>query len=94
MTVITFSRQAFSGGDEIAQRVCEAGYRLHKKMMVEAADRTGLQESEVVDFSEARYKVQDFISRLLQARPRHVKDILIREEQHGPIATLTAHELN
>ncbi|NLX11192.1 MAG: cytidylate kinase-like family protein [Chloroflexi bacterium] len=96
MTVITFSRQAFSGGDEIAQRVCEQlGYRFFdKEMMVEAAARTGLQESEVVDFSEATYKVQDFISRLLQARPRHVKDILIREEQHGPIATLTAHELN
>jgi cytidylate kinase len=38
--------------------------------------------------------VQDFISRLLGARPRRVKHVLVREEQHGPVETLTARELN
>ncbi len=96
MAVVTFSRQLGSGGDQIALRVTERlGYRFFdKEVMVEAAAHVGLHESEVVDFSEDLYKVQDFISRLLRARPRRIKDVLIREEQHGPIETLTARELN
>lgn len=96
MTVITISRQLGSGGDVIAAQVCEQlGYRyFDKEMMIEAAANVGLCETEVVDFTEDRYKVQDFISRLLRARPRTVKELLVREEQHGLIETLTLRELN
>lgn len=96
MTVITISRQLGSGGDEIAATVCEQlGYRyFDKEMMVEAASHAGLCEAEVVDLNEDQYKVQDFISRLLGARPRMVKEVLVREAQHGIVETLTARELN
>lgn len=96
MTVITISRQLGSGGDVIAAQVCEQlGYRyFDKEMMVEAAANVGLCENEIVDFTEDRYKVQDFISRLLRARPRTVKELLVREEQHGLIETLTLRELD
>lgn len=96
MTVITISRQFGSGGDVIAAQVCEQlGYRyFDKEMMIEAAANVGLCENEVVDFTEDRYKVQDFISRLLRARPRTIKEVLVREEQHGLIETLTLRELN
>lgn len=96
MAVITFSRQRGSGGDEIATRVCEAlDYRyFDKQLMIEAAASAGLCDAEVVDFSEDKYKVQDFIARLLRAGPRPVKEIRTREEHHGPIETLTARELN
>lgn len=96
MAVITFSRQYGSGGDEIAVRVCEAlDYRyFDKQMMVEAAASAGLCDAEVVDFSEDQYKVQDFIAKLFRSGPRLVKEIRTREEHHGPIATLTARELN
>lgn len=96
MSVITISRQFASGGDMIAAEVCERlGYRyFDKEMMVEAALNVGLCENEIVDFTEDRYKVQDFISRLLRGRPRTMKEVLIREEQHGLIETLTLRELN
>jgi CMP/dCMP kinase len=96
MTVITISRQMGSGGDAIATRVCEAlGYRyFDKALMVEAAAEVGLCEAEVVDFSAEKYKVQDFISRLLRSRPRAVKEVLFREAQHGVVETLTARTLN
>lgn len=96
MTVITISRQFGSGGDAIAAQACEQlGYRyFDKEMMLEAAAHAGLCEAEVIDFTEDRYKVQDFISRLLRARPRTMKEVLFREEQHGVIETLTARELD
>lgn len=96
MAVITISRQVGSGGDEIAARVCERlGYRyFDKQAMLEAAEGAGLCEAEVVDFSEERYKVQDFLSRILRSRPRTVRQVLIREETHGPVDTLTARELD
>ncbi|MEP0761558.1 MAG: cytidylate kinase-like family protein [Chloroflexota bacterium] len=96
MAVITISRQAGSGGDEIAERVCDLlGYRyFDKQMMVEAAAAAGLCEAEVVDYSEDHYKVQDFLSRLLRSRPRTVRQVLIREDAHKLIDTLTARELD
>jgi len=96
MAMITLSRQAGSGGDEIAGRVCDLlGYRyFDKQMMIEAAAAAGLCEAEVVDFSEDHYKVQDFLSRLLRSRPRTVRQVLIREDTHKLIDTLTAHELD
>lgn len=96
MAVITISRQAGSGGDEIAERVCDLlGYRyFDKQMMIEAAAAASLCEAEVVDFSEDHYKVQDFLSRLLRSRPRTVRQVLVREDAHKPIDTLTAREMD
>jgi len=96
MAVVTISRQAGSGGDEIAAHVCELlGYRyFDKQVMVEAAAAAGLGEAEVVDFSEERYKVQDFLSRLLRSRPRTVRQLLVREETHKLIDTLTSRQLD
>lgn len=96
MTVITISRQLGSGGDLIAAHICELlNYRhFDKEMMVEAAAHAGLCEAEVIDFTEDRYKVQDFISRLLRVRPRTVKEVMFREEQHGEVETLTSRTLD
>ncbi len=96
MAVITVSRQAGSGGDEIAARVCDLlSYRyFDKQVMIEAAAAAGLCEAEVVDFSEDHYKVQDFLSRLLRSRPRTVRQVLVREEAHKLIDTLTAREMD
>lgn len=96
MAVITVSRQLGSGGDEIATQVCERlGYQFfNKEMMIEAAADVGLCEQEVVDFSEDRYDVQNFLARLFRGRARMVKQVLVREETHGPIDTLNARTLN
>lgn len=96
MSVITISRQVGSGGDAVAARVCEAlNYRyFDKALMVEVAADVGLCEAEVVDFSTEKYKVQDFISRLLRSRSRAVKEVLFREAQHGVVETLTARTLD
>lgn len=96
MAVITISRQTGSGGDEIAARVCDLlGYRyFDKQVMLEAAAAAGLCEAEVVDFSEDHYKVRDFLSRLLRSRPRTVRQVLFREEEHKLIDTLTAHDMD
>ncbi len=96
MAVVTLSRQVGSGGDKIAEQVCDLlGYRyFDKQMIIEAAADTGLCEYEVVDFSEDSYKMQDFLARLFRAGPRTVKHLLIREPEHGPIETLTAQGLD
>jgi cytidylate kinase len=96
MAVITLSRQIGSWGDEIAARVCELlGYRyFDKELMIETAAEVGLGEHEVVDFSEDRYDVQDFISKLFRSGPRTVKHIIVREEMHGLLDPLTAKALN
>jgi cytidylate kinase len=96
MAVITLSRQIGSGGDEIAARVCELlGYRyFDKQLMVAVAADVGLREDEIVDFSEERYKVQDFLSRLLHSGPRPIKQLLVREETHRIIDALTVRQLD
>ena len=67
MAVITISRQYGSGGDEIAARVCELlGYRyFDKSLMAQVAADAGLSESEIVDFSEAGYRSQNILNRLV-----------------------------
>jgi cytidylate kinase len=69
MAVITVSRQFGSGGDEIAAQVCELlAYRyFDKRRMVQVAAEVGLSEHEIVDFSEERYEVRSFFSRLFRA---------------------------
>jgi cytidylate kinase len=96
MAVVTLSRQIGSWGDEIAARACELlDYRyFDKQLMLETAAEVGLCEPEVVDFSEDRYEVQDFISRLFRSGPRTVKHVLVREDMHGLIDPLSARVLN
>jgi cytidylate kinase len=74
MAVITISRQYGSGGDEIAVRVCEElGYRMFdKRLMAQVASEMGLSEREIVDFSEASYKVRGFLERLFARRNARV----------------------
>jgi cytidylate kinase len=96
MAVITLSRQVGSGGDEIAVRIRDLlGYRyFDKQLMVEAATEAGLCQEEIVDFSEERYKVQDFLSRLFRSGPRPVKEVLTRSPLHHTIDTLNTRELD
>ncbi|MCG3206461.1 MAG: Cytidylate kinase [Anaerolineae bacterium] len=66
MAVITISRQFGSGGDEIANRVCETlGYRFFdKRLMTQVAAEVGLSDSEILDFSEDHYQTRSFLERL------------------------------
>ena len=67
MAVITISRPYASGGDEIAVRVCEMlGYRyFDKRWMAQAAPEVGLNEDEIVDFSEDQHRVPSRARRYL-----------------------------
>ena len=66
MTVITISRQYGSGGDEIADRLCQVlGYQqFDKRLITQAAAEAGISEKEVYDYSEENHKVQSFLDRL------------------------------
>ena len=74
MAVVTISRQYGSSGDEIATRVCEElGYRaFDKRLMAQVASEAGLSEREIVDFTEANYKVRGFLERLFGRRGARV----------------------
>lgn len=71
MTVITISRQYGSGGDEIADRICELlGYRKFDKQVIEqAAVEAGLSDQEVIDYSEDSHKMAGFFDRLFGRAP-------------------------
>ena len=81
MTTITISRQFGSGGDEIANRVCDIlGYRrFDKRVLVQAAVQSGLSEQEVIDYSEEDYKVRSFLERLL-GRSATIATVRVWEE--------------
>ncbi|MDR3573013.1 MAG: cytidylate kinase-like family protein [Anaerolineaceae bacterium] len=66
MAVITISRQFGSGGDEIVDRVCKLlGYRcFDQQLLIQTAREAGLSESEIIDYSEENYKVENFMDRL------------------------------
>ncbi|NLG97675.1 MAG: cytidylate kinase-like family protein [Chloroflexi bacterium] len=66
MGIITISRQFGSGGDEIAQQLCQKlGYRMFNKLMVvEAAREAGVSTTEIADYSEENYKIRSFFERL------------------------------
>ncbi len=74
MAVITISRQFGSGGDAIAQQVCDLlGYRyLDKSLLQNVASEVGLSGDEVVDFSEEHYKARSFFESLFGPRQRVV----------------------
>ncbi len=81
MSVITISRQYGSGGDEIADRVCELlGYRhFDKRLIQQAAVEAGLAEQEVIDYTEDSYRVKNFIERLT-GRPIPVAKVSVWKE--------------
>ncbi len=81
MAVITISREYGSGGEEIAQRICEIlGYRyFDKTIMAQVAAESGLLEQPVIDFSEKDYRVRGFLDRLL-GRSRVVAEIEMLHE--------------
>ena len=67
MAVVTISREAGSGGDEVARRVSRIlGYRyLDKTLMARVAREQGISESEVVDYSEDNYRRRGLLASLL-----------------------------
>lgn len=95
MATITISRQYGSGGDEIANQVCQAlGYRLFDKWQIaRAAAEAGLSDKEILSYasySEETFKFKKFLDRLLRrrippAQPQAQKlsdiDLLISEER-------------
>ena len=85
MTVITISRQYGSGGDEIAESVCQMmNYRRFDKMMIaKAAVESGLSDEEIVDFSEENYKVKNFFDRLFRRSENSTKARYWRESPDG-----------
>lgn len=95
MAVITLSRQVGSGGDEIAQRVCELLHYNYfdKRLMVQTAAEVGLSEQEVIDFSEDRHEVRSFFTRLFrQGGP--VARVAVRERDAEGRETLSERELD
>jgi cytidylate kinase len=81
MAVITISRQFGSGGDEIADQLCQVlGYgRFNKRHIIQAAAAAGLSEQEIIDFSEENYKTKNFMDRLLR-RGRIVAEARVWKE--------------
>jgi cytidylate kinase len=85
MAVITISRQYGSGGDEIADRVCELlGYHhFDKRLLKQAAVESGLSDHDVIDYTEENYRVKSFIERLT-GRPIPVAKVSVwREDPSG-----------
>jgi CMP/dCMP kinase len=84
MGLITISRQYGSGGDEIADRVCQIlGYRhFDKRDIARAALRAGFSEAEIAtysNYSEENFKVKNFLERLMRRTPpktTHKEDAL------------------
>ncbi|MCL4561833.1 MAG: cytidylate kinase-like family protein [Chloroflexi bacterium] len=77
MAVITISRQYGSGGDEIADRLCQImDYRaFDKHLIARAAAEAGLTSQEIGDFPEDNYKIRGFFDRLF-SRARSVARIM------------------
>ncbi|MFN2283893.1 MAG: AAA family ATPase [Anaerolineae bacterium] len=67
MAIITISRQYGSGGDEIAERVCDVlGYTYFDKDLIAkvAAEVGAFKEEQIVDISEDTYMMRNFMERL------------------------------
>lgn len=96
MAVITISRELGSGGEEIARRVCDLlKYRyFDKQLLIEAAAEVGLAKDHVVDYSEDRYEVQNFLARLLRPGPRPIKTIEVRQQDAQGRTTLSAESID
>lgn len=66
MAVITISREFGSGGDEVANRLCEMlGYHsFGKAQITQAVETTTYPKYMAVDYSEDQHEVQSFLERL------------------------------
>jgi cytidylate kinase len=96
MAVVTISRQLGSGGEQIARRVCELlHYRyFDKQLILDAASEVGLARDHVVDYSEDRYELQNFLARLFRPGPRPVKRVSVRTEDSSGRVQLTAETID
>ncbi|RPJ48846.1 MAG: cytidylate kinase-like family protein [Chloroflexi bacterium] len=85
MAIITISRQYGSGGDEIAEQVCELlGYQyFDKRMIARATADAGLSEQEIVDYSEENHKVRSFLDRLFGRQAVVAQTRVWREDATG-----------
>jgi CMP/dCMP kinase len=85
MVVITISREAGSGGDEVAYRVCELlDYRyFDKQLMAQVGQEEGMSETELVDFSEDSYRGRGFIDALLRRSVPIATTIVRTTTAHG-----------
>jgi cytidylate kinase len=94
MAVITVSRQAGSGGDEIAKRVCDLlGYHyFDKQLMAQVAADVGLSRQELVDFSEEHYEVKSFLDLLFSSS--YVAQVRTWTQDAAGKETLSLQELN
>jgi cytidylate kinase len=85
MAVITISRQYGSGGDEIADRVCQImDYRhFDKRLIAKSAMEAGITDQEIIDYSEDNHKMRSFFDKLF-GRTRTVGKISYwKEDSHG-----------
>jgi CMP/dCMP kinase len=85
MSVITISRQYGSGGDEIANLICEkTGYRLFDKLLLsQASFEAGLSDQEFIDYSEENYKVKSIFDRLFGRTYPLAKASYWKEDANG-----------
>jgi cytidylate kinase len=67
MAIITISREYGSGGDELADRLCEVlGYRAFgKAQIIQAVEETTYPRYMAIDYSEDQHEVRNFLDRLL-----------------------------
>ena len=96
MAVVTISRRAGSGAEQIAQRACELlGYDLlDKNLMAQVAADVGLSGDEIIDFSETDYRVKSFVERLLHPSPHYVGHVVTRDREASDAGTLSLKQLN
>jgi len=66
MAIITLSREYGSGGDEVADRLCETlGYHCFgKAQIIGAASETTLSKNNIIDYTEDNHEAQYFQNRL------------------------------
>ena len=85
MTVITISRQFGSYGDEIAKKLCETlnYHYFDKHLILQAVDKAGLSEQEIVDYSEENYKVRNFLERLFSGPQSAGQTRVWKEDANG-----------
>ena len=87
MAVITISRRFGSGGDEIAERVCQLlEYRyFDKALMAEVAAEMGLAAEDIVDLSEDVHEARGFLDRLFSTSRKVTELEAIPEDRPGSV---------
>ncbi|MBN1967152.1 MAG: cytidylate kinase-like family protein, partial [Anaerolineae bacterium] len=95
-SVVTISRAVGSGGDEIAQLVCERlEYRyLDKWLLVEVATEAGFTPNDALDFSEQHYKARSLWESLFGPRQRVVARIPTRQRDSIGKEGITVEKLS